>query len=209
MTYGIAPFNLGMIKAEATEMCFVQYLPVRIPGQAMALPKNLEWVRPILRAATDYWSMEPDDYIYVTAKSIYVTPDNQGNRKGWHSDGFGTKDVNFIWYDCNPTEFCIQDTFELSEDCAESMRQMEEQADPSNIVTYPPTSLLMLDQSVIHRVSEVPYEGMRTFVKISFSKERYNLKGNAHNHLLNYKWEMHERKVERNHPVRCTDFVDA
>jgi hypothetical protein len=41
---------------------------------------------------------------------------------------------------------------------------------------------------------------MRTFVKVSFSYDKYDLVGNSHNYLLNYAWEMKERKDDRNIP---------
>jgi len=41
---------------------------------------------------------------------------------------------------------------------------------------------------------------MRTFVKISFSKDKYDLIGNSHNYEMDYKWDMKERKEERNIP---------
>ncbi len=78
---------------------------------------------------------------------------------------------------------------------------MEDQARSENIRTYPVNTLLRLDQYVIHRVAPNAAPGYRAFVKISVSKARYNLKGNAHNYLLNYEWEMHSRDATRNHPV--------
>ncbi|WP_259384425.1 hypothetical protein, partial [Bacillus thuringiensis] len=57
-----------------------------------------------------------------------------------------------------------------------------------------------LDQRVIHR-SPVNFEaGMRTFVKVSISADRYDLEGNSINHLLPDRWPLRPRQVERNHP---------
>jgi hypothetical protein len=52
----------------------------------------------------------------------------------------------------------------------------------------------------IHKVAPVLVGGMRTFVKVSFSYDKYDLVGNSHNYLLNYAWEMKERKDDRNIP---------
>lgn len=203
MIYGTDPDDLGFIDATCPEMMYYQYLPVYIPGDKIgfSLPANLKWATEIFfKALTEIPATQrPNLYAYLTVKSMYCTPETS-NRPGWHSDGFGTDDINFIWYDSMPTEFCIQD-FDLSPDHNKSMAEMAEQAMFHNIEVYPNKHLLMLDQYVIHRCAPKAPPGYRTFIKISFSKERYNLKGNSHNYGLDYKWDMVERQQERNHPI--------
>jgi hypothetical protein len=100
-------------------------------------------------------------YIYLTAKRLFVGPNCVGNRPGWHTDGFGTDDINYIWCDSLPTEFCVNQHFNLSDDHEASMRQMEDQAKPENIKTYPVGSLLRLDSAVVHRCARPVTEGYR------------------------------------------------
>lgn len=194
------PNQCGVFDVNTPELMFVQYMPVAIPGQpTVQVPKNLEWLLPMVYEACEYASLK--DHIYVTAKRLYVCPGSSGNRPGWHTDGFGTNDKNFIWYDSNPTEFCVQSfRFKNMEDHEESMHDMEMQADSRNIITYPAKTLLQLDSSIVHRVAQNDFYGYRTFVKISISKDKYNLEGNAHNHLLDYDWKMYPREEHRNHP---------
>lgn len=66
------------------------------------------------------------------------------------------------------------------------MKEMEQQADSSNNVTYSENRLLRLNQFNIHQVAPVTSGGMRTFLKLSFSKDKYDLVGNSHNYLLDY-----------------------
>lgn len=198
--YGKAPILIDNIVLEPSEMCFVQYLPIRMSyndnlGCDVRIPPNLEWTRPLVHKVIRNHDL--DHYIYLTVKHLYVEPNSMGNRPGWHSDGFKTDDINYIWVDSFPTEFCIQD-FDLSDDCEQSMLDMETQVKKDNITTYKSYDLLLLDQYVIHRTPKGT--GFRTFVKISVSKDRYNLKGNAHNYLFDYSWKMVERKTTRNHP---------
>lgn len=196
--YGQKPLIGGQIILEPSEMCFVQYMPIKMLGGKVRIPKHLDWVWPLI---CEFGIQGNEDQLmYLTAKHLYVTPNNMGNRPGWHSDGFGTDDINFIWCDKFPTEFCIQD-FELSEDCEESLVQMENQAKEENVQTYGENTLLMLDKYNIHRVP-LGGEGYRTFVKISLSKDLYNLKGNAHNYLFDYDWDMVVRSDQRNHPSK-------
>lgn len=197
MKYGQAPQVIGEFLLEPSEMCLVQYLPIIIPGVGMSVPENLEWVSPMFASI----EVDMDDYVYLTVKNVYESDGKCSNRPGWHSDGFGTDDINYIWCDRCPTEFAVQD-FLLSADCIDSLREMDEQVRKEGITTYPINHLLRLDQSVIHRSPEHFQAGMRAFVKISVSKNKYNLKGNAHNYGLDYQWVMHERGVERNHPTK-------
>jgi hypothetical protein len=81
-----------------------------------------------------------------------------------------------------------------------SLAEMEAQALKENEVKYPINSLLRLDQYNIHKVSEVENPMMRTFVKISFSKDQYNLEGNSHNYNMDYEWDMKQRQESRNIP---------
>jgi hypothetical protein len=86
-------------------------------------------------------------------------------------------------------------------DDSASLAEMEKQAAKEKEVRYPENALLRLDQFNIHKVDdEIEKAGMRTFLKISFSKDRYDLIGNSRNYLLNYDWAMKERKESRNIP---------
>lgn len=138
-------------------------------------------------------------YMYLTAKHMYQPPGNSFNRHGYHTDGFMTEDINYIWCDADPTTFNSSD-FKLTMDDTISMKEMEEQALVENEVKYPVNSLLRLDQYNVHKVTESDALSLRTFLKISFSEDIYDLKGNSKNYHLNYKWEMKDRKVERNIP---------
>jgi hypothetical protein len=200
MFAGSAPRVLGEYRIDCPELMFYQYLPIVMPeiSQDVRVPDSLRCFMPIINEAL--WFRGKDQYMYLTAKKMFVGPDNAANRPGWHIDGFGTDDFNFIWADSSPTEFCVQQ-FVLSEGHGASLRQMDEQARVENITTYPDGSLLMLDQTVVHRVAAVGDCGYRTFAKISISSDRYNLRGNARNWLFDYDWPLFERSTERNHPI--------
>ena len=196
------PQQLGIMKLNCPEMMFVQYMPISMKYNGeFRIPENMLWIAPIIRAISGpIGPQEPfyHDYVYVTVKHMYQSGDSF-NRSGLHIDGYGTDDINFVWSDSSPTEFFVQD-FELSEGHNLSMRQMEKQARNQNRVIFPKNSLLMLDNTMVHRVNLNQDEGFRTFVKISISKNKYALKGNAHNYLFDYDWEMTERKPTRNCP---------
>ena len=202
------PVEVATLFLQPSEMKFVQFLPIKFPSnnvKDVRLPENLKYLEELIQAVYLDHDIEDDDYLYVTVKHLYCTPYNLGNRNGWHIDGFQSNDIQFVWCDAAPTQYAIQD-FHIEDDCSQSMVQMSDQANEDTVWTSEPNVLYKIDTSNVHRVSTVPYEGMRTFVRISVSKEKYNLIGNAHNYLFDYNWEMFSRNLNRNHTSRCVDF---
>lgn len=135
-----------------------------------------------------------------TVKRLYVVPGHNMNRPGYHTDGFLTDDINYIWSDVDPTVFNIGH-FDVAPDHELSLQQFKEQALPRRDIAYRDNELLRLDQYSVHRTASITDTHLRTFFKLSFSKERYNLVGNSHNYHFDYNWPMVERKAQRNHPA--------
>lgn len=212
--YGTAPIEVAKIECNIEEMFFYQYLPIRIMGHKyylkFAIPDQLNIFWPLLwQIEQDFIKMNGEDEfyntnIYLTAKRLFVTSGCGLNRDGWHTDGFGSDDINYIWCDTHPMKYVTGKWNNISDDHNESLKQFQ-QIGQSGVNTNwcEPNTIYRLDDTVIHAQDE--YSGdpfIRTFVKVSFSKEKYNLKGNSHNYLLSYEWEMKDRNVERNHPVK-------
>jgi hypothetical protein len=215
--YGAAPVDLGHHQLDPSEMLVYLYLPVRMArcegaaNEGTRLPQRLAFVRGIVDAAIADAGRTLDvaeHYVYLTAKTLWVEPGFSGNRPGWHADGYGSGgDLNYIWHDMNPTQFAVQPFEAIPDDDFASMQAMEAQIDPARIVTYPDSHLLRLDESVVHRVNPDIQAGMRTFVKISVSRHRFNLRMNSHNHLFDYAWTMHDRAEVRNMDSSNKDHV--
>lgn len=202
MTYGKLPRNLGRFDIHCTESMLYQDMPIKLAGQAWAsLGRRLRRFEPLVDAIHNSMRHHEwvDRYVYLTAKHTYVGPGASPNRPGWHSDGFLSDDVSYLWFDSVPTIANLSQ-FQLTEDHAISLREMSDQADPLNDVALPCFHLLRLDPSVIHRVGDVQRPGMRTFVKIVVSDRQYNRQGNTHNYALDYDWPMQPRSAERNDP---------
>lgn len=206
MNYGQLPKQLGKFIVDCKEMMFYQYLPIKLIGEIQPIyEERLKYFDKIVGASCcDYiadFGLDNyrESYVYLTAKYMYQDEYSSYNRHGWHSDGFMTNDINYIWCDKSPTLFNTTN-FALVDDDKRSLIQMKIQAKSINNVKFEENELLRLNQYVIHKVAEDGYKGMRCFVKISFSKDKYDLIGNSRNYLLNYEWEMKERKEERNIP---------
>lgn len=202
--YGKEPKVIGKFILECPEMMAYLYLPIKMRGKAYDwkhLPARLRWTKPLIREVFNQEGLLlHDKYVYLTAKHLYASPDNPVNRPGWHSDGFGTNDINYIWSDVHPTVFAVQKFQNISDDHELSMKQMTEQVSPLGLTQYGEDSLLRLDQYSIHRAPIIDQGCMRTFVKISISPFKYNLKGNSHNYKMDYDWGMYERSEVRNDP---------
>lgn len=209
-SYGEKPRDLGLypVDTDEVEVHAYLYMPIKMAdSRSVRYPRNMAWAFDMIFDVAHGQFVSDDHYVYLTSKKVFVQPGYSGNRPGWHGDGFGTDDLNFIWYDRDPTRICVQ-PFHLADDHVESMRQMTEQVDERNVVYYPNQHLLLLDQNVIHTAPVIAAPGFRTFLKLSVSRHKYNLAGNSHNHEFNYDWEMHDRDAQRNDPIYGeTDFV--
>lgn len=206
MKYGQLPKSLGVHHIQCHEMMFYQYLPIKLISDTVpVLEDRLKCFNDVIGVVCcdfigDYGlNRYVDSYVYLTVKHLYQYPNGSFNRPGWHSDGFMTDDINYIWSDKFPTIF-NNGHFDLLMDDKDSLIQMEEQAIDGNNVTYRECELLRLNQFNIHKVAPITHGSMRTFLKISFSKDKYDLIGNSKNHLLNYNWQMKPRSESRNIP---------
>lgn len=206
MQYGERPKQLGQFIVDCKEMLFYQYLPIKMPDMTYPVMENrLDCFKRIIGAAccdfiADFGlNAYRDAYVYVTAKYLYQVANKPFNRPGWHSDGFMTTDVNYIWCNRCPTIF-NSSQFKLSNDDQISLKEMEEQALPENDFWFEYNTLLRLNQFNVHKCADAVEPGMRCFIKVSFSADKYDLVGNAHNYMLDYDWEMKPRKEDRNIP---------
>lgn len=207
--YGSPPKTIGHYTVETDEMFFYQYLPIKMKGSLFTskYENRLKcFDNLIFSAGSDFiedFGIEKfmDSYVYLTAKRLYQSGGCYFNRVGWHSDGFMTDDINYIWSDKIPTIFNLT-SFKLSQDDNVSMLEMDQQADLNKNVLYENNTLLRLDQYNIHKVNESNFCDIRTFVKISISSDKYDLKGNSKNYNLDYDWIMRDRKKDRNIPQK-------
>lgn len=202
--YNSSPKNLGKFYCHSDEYFSYTYLPIKLRGQSSITnePRLKPFDSIIGRSCCDFvgeygLNRFVDSYVYITAKHQNQR-EGGFNRPGWHSDGFGTEDISYIWSDTQPTIFNRGEFF-LSDDDIISMREMEEQAKEENNYFFEDFSLIRMDQFVIHKVGDY-IKSPRTFIKVCISKDKYRLKGNSINHLLNYKWEYVDRKAHRNIP---------
>jgi hypothetical protein len=174
MNYGRSPEVIGIYDLDWDEYMHYMYLPIFMGADRgkyrhwsnIKLPRNLEFAWPLIERAVQAEFIKGDefDYVYITARRGYATPGNPLNRPGWHSDGFGTNDVNYVWTDRFPTQFAVQDFWGISDDHIVSAAQFHAQVLPEAIRTYPDRSLLRLTPEVVHAAPEIPCPWWRAWI---------------------------------------------
>lgn len=214
MKYGNLPVNLGSVALECKEFMVYQYLPIKLANATQIVnEERLQFVNSLLgTVCCDFVGNFGLDkyvtsYVYLTVKSGWQVSGCYLNRTGYHTDGFLSDDVSYIWSNMAPTIFNSTE-FNLTQDDTLSLTEMQTQAKLENEVIYPENSLLRIDQYNVHKVNEQPVDGWRTFIKVSFSLDKYNLVGNSRNYLLNYNWKMIDRTPNRNVPSAQGDNHD-
>lgn len=211
--YGKLPVYLGLFNFTLPEVMYYLYLPIRMPtGHDIRIPPNLQCCRGLVDACLNYADGKALDYeyLYLSARKGWASPDNPLNRPGWHADGFGTTDLNFVWWEGPGTRFAIQSFEGILPDHNRSLTQFDEQVRDEAVVTYPQHGLYAIDPSVVHATPIIKPPGcMRQYVKVSMSNHRYNLENNSHNYLFVYQWPLHSRETLRNDPHKAqNDFVE-
>lgn len=208
--YGVGPLNVGPFEdIDLKEMMYYLYLPVMMRDETMydvRLPDNVNCTWPLIKEVLAYCSrtMRTYQYVYLSARKGWATPDNPLNRPGWHCDGFGTDDLNFVWWKGPGTRFWVGDVpaqFEpISKDHLYSLQQFDGIARhmPTNIMSPPQKRLYAITPKCIHATPLIEQGCMRQYIKISCSNHRYNLADNSHNYLFKYDWPLHDRAEIRN-----------
>lgn len=207
------PRDCGHYQFDLKEVMYYLYLPVRMDGGDLRLPENISILRTpiwdlINRVANEDIDEKVYRYIYVSARKGWATPDNPLNRPGWHADGFGTNDLNFVWWDGPGTRFAVQEFTGIVSDHNRALAQFDAQVREENVVSnLPAHHFYRLDPTIVHDTPRIVEGCMRTYIKISMSDHRYNLENNSHNYLFNYHWKLHPRNVVRNDPHSAqTDY---
>jgi len=204
--YGQLPKVVDYIECINEQMMFYQDMPIKFPKDiSCKIEKRLMNYYEVISSSCnnfiETFGMKEYEsrYVYVSVKYLFQKKDCSYNRMGWHSDGFMSDDITYIWSDKFPTIFNTSN-FVLTQNHEASLKEMQEQADEKNNTNYLENTLVRINQYNIHKVADVTEDGMRSFVKVSFSKDKFDLLGNSHNYELEYKWDMKLRNTNRNVP---------
>ena len=187
----------------------VQDLAFRMPGQGWRLPRLLQPYLEAIRIAVeaeralnaDFAADEDAYHAYVTVDQKRVEPHRTQRRQGFHGDAFMTPENadlgraaltenTYLVCDTLPTEF-KPGPFELADvypDIARCLARFDELAAAQPTLTMAPYVVARITPYDVHSpaVNHDDAPRLRTFVKITFSRERFNRAGNAQNPLFRY-----------------------
>lgn len=192
------------------EFCNIVYMCIKEAGFSdYQIPENMRGL--VEQVLSDIHHLSPnlikeelEKYCYITIKKMFVQPNTTGNREGWHIDGFKSDQENFIWSDSDslPTEVSIG-VFNLTHDHQISIDEMMIQSTNNCSLQLKPNCLYYLDRECVHRATANKTENtvLRTFIKVTFSKELFNCLGNAWNYKLPHIKPNKTRLDSRNHGV--------
>lgn len=203
-------------------------LAIKVPGSKWKIPSTLkQFYEPIFLAANHQESLEEEiDYVYITVDQKSIKPFSTQRRPGWHSDAFVSADdgtqidalpgafdkveldaeYTYVAYDSLPTLF-VDGPFNVGPvSCDEVLKSFEEQAEGRPVVTFMPYTLICLTPYCVHRsaINNTNHVVNRTFIKIQFSKKKYNRTENTRNPAIDYTdWDW----VSRNPVLREHRYV--
>lgn len=187
----------------------VQDLPFLMPGQGYQIPPLLTPYLDAIQIAieterainTDFADHEDAYHAYITVDQKLVPPHRTQRRQGFHGDAFLTPqnadlsraaltENTYLVCDVLPTElkpgpFDISDVYP---DIPACLARFDELAAAQPTLTMPAYAVFRITPFHVHSpaVNHSDATLERTFLKITFSRERFNREGNAINPLLRY-----------------------
>lgn len=191
----------------------VKNMLVRPSNGEMKLPQEAEQFREVIEAAMAFdRQVNPNSEsfnIYISTSQGEVSAMQGQRRMGAHTDGFQEHDVTYneariidhtyIVSDSVPTEFFNQ-PFEVGKRSGnEALKFFDETANNGAVVRLQPYVIALMDAFTVHRVGLAQKTTQRTFIKVTFSLERFNREGNTLNPLVDYSgWKWAPREASRN-----------
>lgn len=205
---GRSPVDLGEMKLESLPSIRVNNYMIRQPGMDCYCYNELE--NDNIWAAVQVANMVirqaggvnvTDRYCYVTLDQGWLEKGHTLRSPGWHLDGLqGNEvpvkrpgDVQFIWSDCMPTDFCVQpiDIDGLDMGRYNVFGWISRQVKTENIIKTEPNRLTMMNCYHIHRAVPAQERVYRRFLRISYTCVPITSVTMTVNTDLKYNYEYH------------------
>lgn len=190
-------------------------IPIKMPGTGFNIPAELEQFREFLQKIIDHEAAVNPElgefYAYLTVDQNVVRKGATQRRPGVHIDG-----VQGARYPVKlPPEhlYSVSDTlgtvfydqvFDLTRlDPAKHHvhAELERQAREEHAIRVPDFQIAFWDSYSVHRADVAPEPLRRTFVRVEFSRKKYDSLGDTYNPLFEYDW----RPVARPIPADLDD----
>ena len=181
-------------------------MPIRLAGDSVySLPKEWEGLAPLIEdiiavehAHNENWQ---DYFTYITVDSSYVEPFKQQRHGGLHVDGFQGSRINpktkitrnYVVTTNGGTRFYPQRFIVADETKFNIFQGFDIQAE--QYVIAEENLVYFMDAYTVHESGFAERAGLRTFLRVTYDLKKFDRLGNTHNNMLDYEWEMFDRKI--------------
>ena len=202
------PFPLPQIDATVLADEFPRCLdmPLRFAGEEeYSVPEEWEGLLPLIKQiiGTEHvnnanWK---DYNTYITVDCKEVAPDEQQRHGGLHVDGFQGARIdpktritrNYVVTTNGGTRFYNQPFIVVDETKYNVFQGFDLQAKDyfiadENVVHF-------MNAYTVHESGIASRRGLRTFLRVTYDIKAFDRKGNTHNSMLKYNWDMVARNV--------------
>lgn len=182
-------------------------MPIRMPNSdRYHLPTEWVGLLPLIEqiTATEHahnlnWK---DYYTYITVDCKEVELSEQQRHGGLHVDGFQGARIspktkitrNYVMTTNGGTRFYPQPFIVVDETKYNVFQGFDLQA-KDIFFTAKENVAYFMDAYTVHESGLAERAGMRTFLRVTYDLKKFDRSGNTHNSMLNYDWDMIERKV--------------
>jgi len=181
-------------------------MPIRLSGEReYFLPDEWVGLAPLIEDILGVEEQHNPNWVdyntYITVDSSYVEAAKQQRHGGLHVDGFQGSRIeekvkvtrNYVMTTNGGTRFFPQ-TFVVADETKFNVFQgFDIQA--KEFVIAEENLVYFMDAYTVHESGFAERDGLRTFLRVTFDLKKFDRLGNTHNNMLNYEWEMFDRKV--------------
>lgn len=206
------PVKIGGIEDKAAfskPVTSVLNMPIKLLNGKVTVPVELEQFREFLQKVIDHEkAVNPDFdeyYMYFTVDQHEVKKGSTHRRPGVHIDGvqgarYAVKlppEHLYSASDALGTVFYDQrfDLTALDPAKQHVHAELERQASEGNARATPDFDIAFWDSYSVHRADLAKEDLMRTFVRVEFSRKKYDSEGDTVNPALDYHWERIARPI--------------
>ncbi|HMO02466.1 MAG TPA: hypothetical protein PKD37_04415 [Oligoflexia bacterium] len=188
-------------------------MPIKMPGTDFRIPLELEQFLPAIEMCANFeGAVDPQmmekSFAYLGIDQSYVEVGKRQRSAEKHTDGIQGPRIQpkieiehtYLCVDRDPPKVYVQEFFlgNAKADTHFLTPYFEKQADESKALQLRPYVISLLDAYTVHGSVVAEESGIRTLMKLSFSTRLFDRKGNSHNLLFDYNWEMHPRPIPTN-----------
>lgn len=184
-------------------------MPLRLAGgTAYDLPEEWKALAPLLEsiiavehAHNPNWR---DYHTYLTIDAKYVVKEEQQRHGGLHVDGFQGSRIedktkitrNYVLTTNGGTRFYKQPFIVVDETQFNVFQGFDLQASVDPFIAKENT-IYFMNAYTVHESGLASYDGLRTFLRLTYDLKKFDREGNTHNSMLNYSWDMVARNVHQ------------